>query len=67
MIFGDFLYHLGVKIGSFEKPFSKTQEFENPSKTIVFPMYFEGWVLKYQVTIYEKMDINIVANSIIKN
>ena len=44
----------------------KTQKFENPSKTIVFPMYFEGWVLKYQVTICEKMDINIVSKSIIK-
>ena len=67
MILGDLWYHLGVKIGPFRKPFSKTRKFENPSKTIVFPMYFEGWVLKYQVTIYEKMDINIVSKSIIKN
>ena len=30
-------------------------------------MYFEGWVLKYQVTIYEKIDKHIVSKSITKN
>ena len=56
MIFGYLCYHLRFKIGGCRKPFSKTRRFVSPSKTIVFPMYFEGWVLKYQVTIYEKMD-----------
>ena len=66
-ILGDFWYNLGVQIGPIRKPFSKTRKFGNPSKTIVFPMYFEGWVLKYQVTIYEKIDKNIVSKSITKN
>ena len=31
-------------------------------------MYFEGWSLsKYQVTMYEQIDKNIVSKSIIKN
>ena len=66
-VLGNLWYHLGVKISQFRKPFSKTRKFENPSKTIVFPRYFEGWVLKYQVTIYEQMDKNIVSKSITNN
>ena len=39
VILGGFWCHLGLEIGTFRKPFLKTRKFENPSKTIVFPMY----------------------------
>jgi hypothetical protein len=67
MILTYFCYRLAIKISAFRKPFSKTWKFENPSKTIVFPMYFEGRALKHQVTIYPKIEKYIVSKSTIKN
>jgi hypothetical protein len=67
MILGNFRYHLGVKISQFRKPFSKTQKFENPSKTIVFTVYFQGRALKYHVKIDEKTKQNRVLKSITRN
>ena len=64
MVLGDLLVKFAVKIDAFGRLFLKRPNFENPSKTIVFPMYFEGWVLKYHVTIYDKIDKNRVSKSI---
>ena len=49
MVLGDFLVKLGVKIDAFGRSVSKRLNFGNPSKTIVFPMYFDGWDFEYHI------------------
>ena len=67
MVLGDLLVKFGVKIDAFGRLFLKRPNFENPSKTIVFPMYFEGRALKYHVKINEKTEQNGTSKSINRN
>ena len=39
MVLGDLLVKSGIKIDAFGRLFLKIPNFENPSKTVVFPMY----------------------------
>ena len=67
MCLSDFGDNLGGKMDTFGKQLSQTQKIENPSKTIVFRLYFEGRALKYYLKIIKKTKQNRASKSINRN